>query len=766
MKKNIANLAETNPKRLIVVESPAKARTLKKYLGKDYDVKASIGHVKDLPKRSLGVDIEKNFEPTYEIIKGKKKFIEEIKKASEKAVDIYLAPDPDREGEAIAWHIAELLGSKAKNKIHRVLFTEITKNAVLNALEKPTTLNQGRYESQQARRILDRLVGYKISPLLWIKVKRGLSAGRVQSVAVRIISEREKEIEAFVPRPYWEIEGNFESPNGSFKASLFKIGEEKLERFSIDNDQSANKIVNAIKSGSWFVDLVQKKERQSKPYPPFITSTLQQEASKRLHFSAKKTMALAQQLYEGVEIKGGGPQGLITYMRTDSTRLSENAVLSVRQFIEKNFGKQYVPNEFFEYKSKKKIQDAHEAIRPSDVENTPHVLKPYLEEDLLLLYELIWKRFVACQMSPMILEQTTIEIVSKSDISYFFRASGSVTKFEGFRLIWPLENDEKEELPTITKETIIKPVEINALRKETQPPPRYTESSLIKELEDKGIGRPSTYAMILSTIQDRNYVEKKDGKFYPTELGTIVTELLVENFSDIINVGFTASMEENLDQIEEGEKKWVNILKEFYEPFEKDLLTAKKKMRNLKTEETPTGLSCPKCGKDLVIKWGKNGKFIACQGYPDCKFTSEFTKNENGGLVLVERKLSDEKCPSCGAPMVLKTGRFGQFFACSSYPNCKTTKTVTTGIKCPQCQKGELVQRRSRFGKIFYSCTRYPECNYAIWDKPIKDKPCPKCNYPFMVEHYSKKEGLTIRCPNKACLYTEEPELKLLVNND
>jgi len=757
--------AKASPEKgLVIVESPAKAKTLKKYLGKNFDVKASVGHIKDLPKSKIGVDVEKDFEPTYELIKGKQKVIEEITKAAAKATAIYLAADPDREGEAIAWHVAEEL-NLPKAKVHRVLFNEITKPAVLKAIESPITLNKDRYESQQARRILDRLVGYKISPILWTKVRRGLSAGRVQSVAVRMISEREKEVAAFVPKAYWTIEAIVRSDKDQkeFPARLVKIDKDRVERTGIDREEWATEIVNESQTADWKVASVQQKQRKRNPDPPFITSTLQQEASKRLYFSAKKTMTLAQQLYEGIEIGDEGATGLITYMRTDSTRLSADAVKDARQMIEDSLGKEYVPKEPLEYKNKKNAQDAHEAVRPTSIEHTPEKVKPFLDADQFKLYELVWKRYLACQMEQAIFDQTTIDMdaSAKSGKVYAFRSTGSVLRFPGFLALWQSEDEKASEdllgvqLPDLTEDSKVACQGVKSEKHMTQPPPRYSESSLIKELEEKGIGRPSTYAAILSTIQDRKYVEKKENRFYPTELGVLVTELLVENFSNIVDVQFTANMENQLDQIEEGSANWVKTLKDFYGPFEDTLKNAQEKMRNVKREETPTDLKCPKCEKPLIIKWGKNGKFVACQGYPECRFTSEFV-SENGAIRLVEQPTTDEKCPNCQSPMAVKTGRFGRFLACSAYPKCKTTKAITTGIQCPECKQGELSEKRTRFGKSFYSCTRYPECKYAIWDKPLKDKPCPTCQHPFLVEHYTKKEGASIRCPQK-CGFESKP---------
>jgi len=748
-------------KGLVIVESPAKAKTLKKYLGRQFDVKASVGHILDLPKSNLGVDLDHDFQPTYELIKGKAKVVDELKKAALNAEKIYLAADPDREGEAIAWHVVEVLKLK-EDQVYRVLFHEITKPAVLKAIEHPVPMSKERYESQQARRILDRLVGYKISPLLWTKVRRGLSAGRVQSVAVRMIVEREKEVLAFQPKAYWTIEALLEAEGKKFPSRIVKIEDKKIDRTDIDKEEWAQEITNEVNGANWKILAVTKKQRRRNPDPPFITSTLQQEASKRLYFSAKKTMTLAQQLYEGIELGDLGTQGLITYMRTDSTRLSDDATRQAREIIQNILGPEYLPKSPLEYKNKKNAQDAHEAIRPTSIEYTPELVKPYLELDQYRLYELIWKRYLASQMEQAVFDQTSVDIQAKAKNgkSYQFRANGSILRFDGFLVMWQTEDKSPEEedsvsLPDLTEKSEVEKKEVKTEKHFTQPPPRFSESSLIKELEEKGIGRPSTYASILSTIQDRKYVEKKENRFYPTELGDIVTELLVQSFSEILDLKFTAHLEDQLDQIEEGKADWIKTLKEFYVPFEKELATAAKKMRDIKREETVTELKCPKCEKPVILKWGKNGKFAACQGYPDCRFTSEF-EMEDGKVKLIEQEVVDQKCPACEAPMAVKTGRFGKFLACSTYPTCKTTKPITTGIECPDCKEGELSEKRTRFGKAFYSCTRYPNCKYAIWDKPIKGRACPQCQNPFLAEHYTKKEGASVRCPNKECGFVEK----------
>jgi len=576
-----------------------------------------------------------------------------------------------------------------------------------------------------------------------------------------MISDREGEVEIFVPKAYFTVTARLNGASKDFDSRLFRIGERKLDRTDLDDEALANEVVDDSKLAAWKIASVQKRNRRRNPDAPFITSTLQQESSKRLYFSAKKTMMMAQQLYEGMEIGSYGSQGLITYMRTDSTRLSDTAISDARGVIAKQLGKEYLPATPNEFKNKKNAQDAHEAIRPTSIELTPAKVKPYLEADQFKVYDLIWKRYLACQMAPAVYDQTTVEFdVKGSKNAYGFRSTGSILRFDGFLAVWRAD-DEKEEdllegqLPDLEESTPVKCLKVMQEKHMTQPPPRFSESSLIKELEEKGIGRPSTYAAILSTIQDRKYVEKRENRFYPTELGRLVTTLLIENFANIVDVQFTANMEEKLDLVEEGTADWIETLQSFYGPFEESLKVAKEKMRDVKREEIPTEIQCPKCEKPLVIKWGKNGRFVACQGYPDCRFTSEF-KEEDGKVKLVEQPTTDEKCPNCTAPMVVKSGRFGRFLACSGYPECKTTKPITTGIQCPECKEGELSQKRTRFGKTFYSCTRYPNCKYAIWDKPLKDRPCPTCHHPFIVEKYTKKDGASIKCPQKECDYQEK----------
>lgn len=752
------------PKSLVIVESDAKSKTINKYLGKNFIVKASGGHVKDLPKKKLGVDIENNFEPEY-IVTGKPSILSEIKKAAKSAEKIYLASDPDREGEAIAWHIAQIIGNGDDKRIARVLFNEITERAIKDALSNPLQIDYNKVNAQQARRVLDRIVGYKISPLLWEKVRMGLSAGRVQSVAVRLICEREREIQAFVPEEFWSITAHLEgNVPPVFEARLFKINGKKAE---VKKEEEAKGIIKDIEKAGFSVSSIEKKERRRYAYPPFITSTLQQEAAKKLHYTAKKTMMIAQKLYEGIGLGEEGPVGLITYMRTDSVRIAEEALKDVREYIKSSFGKDYLPEKAVTYKSRKSAQEAHEAVRPTSVIREPDSIKKYLSKDEYNLYKLIWNRFVSSQMNPAVYDQTTMDI--KAD-NYIFRATGSVIKFQGFMKIYTeteengsekkeeAVSEEEKTLPLLTEGEALKCHKIEPKQHFTQPPPRYSEALLIKELEEKGIGRPSTYATILSTIQDRKYAEKKEGRFHPTELGFLINDLLVKFFPNVLNVEFTAKMEEELDEIENGQKGWTEAVRDFYNPFNEELAIAKKEMKNIKGEEIPTDITCEKCGKKMVIKWGRHGKFLACSGYPECKNTKEFTKNDAGEIKIVEEEKTTEACEKCGSLMIVKRGRFGRFLACSNYPECKTVKSIVkgTGVKCPEngCS-GELVEKRTKRGKIFYGCSNYSAgCKYALWDKPV-NKACPQCNAPFLVEKYSK-QGTTIKCIKEGCTYKED----------
>jgi len=706
-------------KSLVIVESPAKAKTINKFLGKDFVVLASVGHVKDLPKSKLGVEIENDFAPTYEVIKGKANTIKELKKAGKAADRIYLAPDPDREGEAIAWHIAQEIDKK-QEKTLRVLFNEITEKAVREAIAHPTSLDQHKFEAQQARRVLDRLVGYQVSPILWDKVRRGLSAGRVQSVAVRLICDREREVLAFVPREYWSVTAELSDKGGKtpFHAKLAKKDGKKIE---LENEEQTKAVLKELEGAEYKVSSVQTKEVKRNPTAPFTTSKLQQEASRKLGFTAKKTMMLAQQLYEGVEIGSEGPVGLISYMRTDSTRISAEAIAAARTYIGAKFGADYLPEKPNIYKSRKKSQDAHEAIRPTYFQHDPDSVKKYLSKDQLRLYALIWNRFIACQMNPALIDQTRVQIDAGSCT---FSASGSTVKFPGFMAVYvegkDVEEEKEETLPSLKEGAALSLLALVPAQHFTQPPPRFTEATLVKELEENGIGRPSTYAAIISTIQDREYVLKDGRQLKPTELGFLVTDLLVESFPEILNVEFTARMEGELDMIEEGTTEWRDTMKEFYGPFSQSLEKAKKDMKNVKAEEVPTDIDCEKCGKTMVIKWGRKGKFLACSGYPDCKNTKDFRTEEDGKVVVVEREEEtvDTPCPKCGKPMLLKSGRFGRFLACSDYPGCKTTLPVSTGIPCPNDDGGMLVERRTKRGRVFFSCSKYPKCDYATWQLP------------------------------------------------
>ena len=752
-------------KSLIIVESPAKARTLKKYLGRQYDVRASVGHIRDLPVSKLGVDIKKDFSPQYVTIKGKGKIISDLKKAAQGAEQIYLAPDPDREGEAIAWHIAHVLKSE-KKPVQRALFHELTKKAIHAAIENASEINHNKFEAQQARRILDRLVGYQISPLLWEKVRRGLSAGRVQSVAVRMICDRESEIEKFQPVEYWTISETLagENPPG-FIARLDKIANRKAK---VDNREQADAIVAALKKADHIVSAVDKKERHRYPSPPFITSTLQQEANRKLRFPAKRTMSLAQKLYEGIELGDRGPVGLITYMRTDSTRINNDALAEVREFIGQGYGKDFLPAKPVIYKTSKASQDAHEAIRPTDVNLTPEKVAPFLEKGLLSLYSLIWKRFVASQMTPAVYDQTTVSI--KAD-KYLMKTQGAILRFKGFMALYVESSDENGEaegkssdadsdsniIPDVAPGDRLQVSAIEPKQNFTQPPPRYSEATLVKALEENGVGRPSTYAAIISTIVEKEYVMLQQRKFKPTDLGRLVNDLLVAHFPSILDIEFTASMEENLDKVEEGKSNWVKLLQAFYGPFEKTLAAARQDMKSVKKQGIPTDIPCQLCDGRLVIKWGKTGEFLACENYPECKFTRNFKRDDNGTIIPIEKEEpvdSGEKCEKCGRPMVYKQGRYGQFMACSGYPQCKHIKARTTGVKCPEDNcSGELVQKISKKGKTFYSCSRFPKCRFATWDKPVP-KPCPRCNRPFLLEKETKK-GTVLHCIDKACGYSE-----------
>ena len=767
---------------LVIVESPAKAKTINKILGKEFTVKASIGHVKDLPGKELGVDVENNFKPHYVVIPGKEKIIKELKKASKEADKVYLAPDPDREGEAIAWHIAyEISDKKSKSlnkKICRIVFNEITERAVREAIKKPEKIDMNKVDAQQARRILDRLVGYGLSPLLWRKVRRGLSAGRVQSVAVKLIVDREREIEIFKSEEYWSISAEFEgSKSPRFWARLYKISQQASasggvnnqstthgqsitdSKFLIPNSETAYAIVDDLKDKEFILSKIERKQRKRMPHPPFITSTLQQEAARKLRFPAKKTMVIAQQLYEGIELGEEGAVGLITYMRTDSHRVAREAQDWARNLIEKVYGKEYRPEKPPFYKSKASAQEAHEAIRPTYPDKRPEAIKQFLSKEQYALYTLIWNRFISSQMSPAQLEQTIFSIET-NDRLYELRASGTIVRFDGFMALYTEGKDEIEEengltLPALKEGEILNLLDLQPKQHFTQPPPRYTEATLVKALEEKSIGRPSTYAAILYTIQARKYVQKTDAKFYPTELGLVVNDYLVERFPKLIDVSFTARMEDELDRIEDGEMKWIKVINDFYSPFKSDLTEAVKTVGKVKPKDIPTETICEKCGLPMVIRWGRHGRFLACSGFPKCKNAKPLSDSTEQKAQTTEQitQQTEEKCDKCGSPMVIKSGRYGKFLACSRYPECKNTKPLSTGIKCPK-DGGDIVERRSKKGKLFWSCSNFPKCKFASWYKPIPKK-CPKCGADFLFEKHSKGGDIIFFCHKKECGYKE-----------
>ncbi|MFN2441712.1 MAG: type I DNA topoisomerase [Thermoanaerobaculia bacterium] len=797
-------------KNLVIVESPAKAKTINKFIGKDYTVKASVGHIRDLPKSTLGID-EETFDPTYEVLEGKEKVVAELRAAAKNAENIFIASDPDREGEAIGWHVATLLGQDA-SKVRRILFHEITKNAVKKAIEQPGTIDMNKVNAQQARRVLDRLVGYKLSPLLWDKVRRGLSAGRVQSVAMKMIVDREDEIRAFKPVEYWTIAARLQADAPPpFVAKLTKVDEKKAE---VPNEEEARRIEAILRSGDYVVEKIARKEKKQSPPAPFITSRLQQEAYRRFRFPVKRTMQIAQGLYEGKDIGDLGHVGLITYMRTDSTRVSDEALGEVRAYIESKYGPAILPERANVYKAKKAAQEGHEAIRPTSTDLDPESVRPFLTKDEFNLYKMIFERFVGSQMKPALFDVTDVDIKSGP---VTLRASGEVLKFPGFLSVFK-DDEELEEaeadavqsggklLPAMNEGDRLELLGLDTRQNFTQPPPRYTEATLVKALEENGIGRPSTYGSILQTIQTRDYTYKDEEKrFRPSELGMLVTKKLRESFADIIDEKYTARMEEELDEIEEGRIDWKKSLSAFSKKFNKDLEKAKKEMVQVKGEGVKTDEVCENCGAPMVIKFGRFGEFMACSNYPECKTTKEIAKEGSAaaatdeGLVcdkcgkpmalkrsrfgqfwactgypeckntkdpkLLKVDVGDEPqppCEKCGKEMVLKGGRYGPFFSCSGYPDCSNIRKISrggkvgappepTGVKCPECGEGELVQRFSRRG-AFYSCNRYPKCKFAVSHKPIAKK-CPECGNPILVEKESKRMGRIEACPNKECGY-------------
>jgi DNA topoisomerase-1 len=791
----------TMPRSLVVVESPTKVRTISKFLGRDFTVRASMGHVRDLPEKELSVDIENGFAPKYVTIESRRKVVKQIRDAARQVDSILIATDPDREGEAIGWHLAYELRN-TKKPVNRISFNEITENAVRSAIKHPGKIDQHLVDAQQARRILDRLVGYQISPILGRAVKWGLSAGRVQSVAVRLICEREEEIEAFVPEEYWSITAKLKGEKTEpFEAKLFQIDQKKAK---VENEEQAKTVVEEAGREKFIVAKIERKERKRSPVPPFTTSNLQQEAARKLRFTAKKTMAVAQKLYEGLEIGDEGMLGLITYMRTDSTRVAKEAIDSVRQLIGEKYGSVYLPGKPVYYRSKKGAQDAHEAIRPTSVERTPESIKQFLKRDQYALYDLIWKRFVASQMKPAIFDVTTVDIKAGK---YTFRANGSIIKFRGFMSVYmegrddSSEEDKESILPELVEGQILQLLGLTPEQHFTQPPPRYSESTLVKALEEKGIGRPSTYADILSKIQSRDYVVKERGRFMPTEMGTLVNALLVKSFPEVIDVEFTAKMETELDDVEDGKRRWVEVLEEFYGPFSSSLKKAPETIRAVKKDmEEVTDEVCDLCGEKMVIKWGRYGRFLACSGYPECKNTKELNHEEKtpeetteevcekcGSPMVIktgrygkflacsaypeckntkqigqDKKAPDEPteeiCENCGSPMVIKTGRFGRFLACSKYPECKTARPLSIGVDCPKpdCD-GYIAEKRSKRGRVFYGCSNYPKCRFVLWNKPVPRK-CPECGAPFLVEKTSKTKGEYLACISKECGYSQDRE--------
>ncbi len=753
------------PKSLVVVESPAKAKTINKILGKDFVVKASMGHIRDLPSKKLGVDVDNGFVPEYSLIRGKGKVLKELESAARKVDSIYLAADPDREGEAICWHLAHELG-KTNKPVYRITYNEITKNAIQAAVNNPEEINQSLFDAQQTRRILDRLVGYQISPILWRNVKPGLSAGRVQSVASRLICEREAKIEAFDPEEYWIITARVETRDTiPFEAKLLQIGTEKgtisTYGFTIDETR-ADEIVNDAKIQPFVVDKVHKRERKRRPVPPFITSTLQQESARKLRYTAKRTMSIAQQLYEGLEVGTEGSVGLITYMRTDSTRVAGEALDQAREFIRKTYGLDYLPPKPIYYKGKTSAQDAHEAIRPTSADRTPESIRSRLSLDQYRLYDLIWKRFMASQINPAILDVTTIDL---SAGQYIFRATGSIIKFNGFMAVYmegkddaPIQNQGDNEegaiLPSVEVGQVVNLHALISKQHFTQPPPRYTEAALVKELEAKEIGRPSTYAAIISTIQDREYVVKETGSFKPTDIGKLVNQLLIKGFPKILEVQFTAKMEEQLDTIADGKADWVTVLRDFYQPFHLALEAAPDRMyKARKAMEEESDEKCDKCGSNMILKWGRYGRFLGCSNYPEC---SNIKSLQGEGGQVAEPEATDQVCDKCGSSMVIKVSRAGgRFLACTGYPKCKNAKPINTGIDCPELAcDGYLGERRSRRGKPFFGCSNYPDCDFVVWDKPFS-KVCPECDAPFILEKTTKTKGRHLACYKKACGYTE-----------
>ena len=750
--------------KLVIVESPAKAKTIEKFLGPGYRVLASFGHVRALPSKQGSVDIEQDFEPKYAVLPESKKHIDAIKSALKGADELLLATDPDREGEAISWHLLAALGLDGKKKtipVRRVVFHEITKSAITEAVENPRDIAIDLVDAQQARSVLDYLVGFNLSPFLWKKIRYGLSAGRVQSVALRLVCEREKEIQAFKEQEYWTVGARLANKGAqTFTANLIEAGGKKLGKFDIPDQAAADGLVQALSRADYRVAKVTKSERKRQPSPPFTTSTLQQEASRKLGFSAKKTMSTAQKLYEGIDV-GEGTVGLITYMRTDSVVLSAQALEEAHQVITALYGTEYALTKPRAFKNKSKnAQEAHEAIRPTYIAKTPAELKKYLSSDLFKLYELIWKRTVACQMAEALLDQTSVDIAAGE--GFTFRAAGTVIRFPGFMKLYieGLDDDSEEKEGTLPQLGEGEPLTMQELLPEqhfTQPPPRYTEATLVKTLEEFGIGRPSTYASIMNTLVERKYCRLDKKRFFPEDIGMVVSDLLTTHFTRYVDYNFTAGLEEELDQVSRGEKQWKPLMREFWAPFV-SLLKQKEGEVN-KADLTTEALDekCPECGEQLAVKLGRRGKFIACTGYKDgCRYTRPLEQKE--GEEVAEPVVSEEKCEKCGQPMLIKDGRYGKYLACSGYPACKNNQPLVkprgTGVICPECKEGELTEKKSRYGKMFYSCNRYPQCKFALWDLPV-EQPCPKCGFPLLVKKVYKRTGEFLKCPKEGCDYKE-----------
>jgi len=748
--------------KLLIVESPAKARTIGNYLGSEFEVKASVGHVRDLPKSKLGVDEEHGFEPDYEILPEKKKIVGELRRAAKKAEEIFLATDPDREGEAISWHIAELLKELGR-PIRRVEFHQITKNAVRQAVAEPRELHMGRVDAQQARRVIDRLMGYKISPLLWRSVRRGLSAGRVQSVALKMVCDREDEIEAFEPEEYWLVDAKVRAPQPP--PFTVRLSKRDGKKWRPSNAEEAGQVEAVLKAGPLKIATVKRRKGRQRPRAPFITSTLQQEASRRLNLPVRRTMQIAQRLYEGVELGNRGRQGLITYMRTDSVRSAPEAVEAARQVIAKRFGAGAVPEKPNFFKNRNTAQDAHEAVRPVDPALTPEQLKNDLGRDELRLYRMIWERFVASQMGAAVFDVTKVEVACGP---YTLAVEGKILVDPGFLRLWRENGETKEgeqqQLPAALAEGQALQVDgVSLEQKFTQPPPRYTEASLVKALEEKGIGRPSTYAAIIATISGRDYVLREKKTFRPTELGRLVNRLLTATFSDLIDEGYTARLEGELDRVAEGKEGWHELVGRFAESFARDLEGAVESMRELRRKLAMTEETCPECGKPLVMRFGTNGVFLGCSGYPDCRYTRNVGETEATASERTEGAPEGGEvpsCPKCGAPMVQRRSRRGPFWGCSKYPECKGTRSLDgttreepkgTGVACPMdgCD-GELTAKKSRYGKVFYSCNRYPKCRFAMNDWPVPAS-CPECGFPVMGLRVTKRFGRQLICPVKEC---------------